>query len=367
MNTVDQQDLMTQADYAKALRPLLPSEAFTPNQNKVWILLINLMLLIVGWAIASHLDQWNPYYLWLYLPIAIVMGNSITVLAFSTHGLLHSSSINNPWLRRGLSLLGFTILWMPPTLWKAVHNREHHNKTNSEQDPDRNYLFSQKNTWGKWVQNIFVPSSEAHPILLAIGMGHAWGIHAFRNLTSVLFFNNRSAQYPVFAFSVNEKERQAITLEVLVIAILHLSILAFLQFSAIKILLAYFIPIWIGYGGVIFYIYTNHFLCPMTDKNDVLINTLSIRVPKIFDTLHINFSYHTEHHIFPSMNPDYYPMVQKLLLTHYPERFNLIDADKAWKLMLQTPRHYLNETTFTDWSGKKFVPCPKLGITTKTL
>jgi hypothetical protein len=52
--------------------------------------------------------------------------------------------------------------------------------------------------------------------------------------------------------------------------------------------------------------------------------------------------------------------VQELLLTHYPERFNLMDADKAWKLMLQTPRHYLDETTFTDWSGTKFVPCPNL-------
>jgi fatty acid desaturase len=98
----------------------------------------------------------------------------------------------------------------------------------------------------------------------------------------------------------------------------------------------------------------------MTETNDVLINSLSIRVPKIFDVLHINFSYHTEHHIFPGMNPDYYPLVRELLLTHYPEKFNLIDASKAWELMLKTPRHYLNENTFTDWSGTKLVACPNL-------
>jgi fatty acid desaturase len=252
------------------------------------------------------------------------------------------------------------MLWMPPTLWKAIHNREHHSKTNSAQDPDRNYLASQPNNWGKWIQNAFVPSSEANPILLTIGMAHAWGMHLFRNLTSVLFFNNRSAQYPVFPFSVSEKERRAIALELLIIISLHLTILTSLGFSPVKILLSYFVPIWIGHSGLMFYIYTNHMLCRMTDVNDVLINSLSIRVPKIFDLLHINFSYHTEHHIFPGLNPNYYPMVQELLLTHYPERFNLMDADKAWKLMLQTPRHYLDETTFTDWSGTKFVPCPNL-------
>ena len=363
MNTVDQKILMTQADYAKKLRPLLPSEAFLPDQDKVWILLINLMIMIVGWAIASYLDRWSWYYLWLYLPIAVIMGNSVIVLLFSTHDLLHSSAISNPWLRRVISLFGLTMLWMPPTLWKAVHNREHHNKTNSEQDPDRSFLFSQPNNWGKWIQNAFIPSSEVNPIGLVVGMAHSWGIHTFRNLTSVLFFNNRSAQYPVVAFSISEKERTAIALELLAIIGLHLTIILSLGFSPIKLLLSYFLPIWIGYSGLIFYIFTNHLLCCMTDKNDVLVNSLSIRVPKIFDLLHINFSYHTEHHIFPGMNPSYYPMVQELLLTHYPDQFNLMDADKAWKLMLETPRHYIDETTFTDWSGTKLVPCPNLNNT----
>jgi fatty acid desaturase len=360
MNMVDQKILMTQADYAKKLRPLLPAEAFVPNINKVWILLINIMILIVGWAIASYLDRWNPYYLWLYLPIAIVMGNSIAVLGFSSHGLLHSSVISIPWLRQILSLLGFTMLWMPSTLWKVVHNREHHYKTNSEQDPDRNYSYSQPNSWGKWMQNLFVPSSEINPILLIIGMMTVWGMYTFRHLTSVLFFNNRAATYPVATFSITEKEQKTIVGELLVIAGLHLAVLASLQFSPMKILLGYFLPIWIGYAIAIFYIYTHHLLCPMTSVNDVLVNTLSIRVPKIFDALHINFSYHAEHHIFPNMNPDYYPLVQELLLTHYPDQFNLVNAGKAWKLMRETPRHYLDENTLTDWSGTKLVPCPNL-------
>ena len=362
MNTLEQKAWMTQAEYAKKLRPLLPPEAFLPDINKLWILLINLAIMILGWGIANHLDDWNWYFLWLYLPLALVMANSVIVLLFSTHDLLHSRTVTNPWLRQIISLLGFTMLWMPPTLWKAVHNREHHNKTNSLEDPDRNYLDNQPKNWGKWIQNAFVPSSEVNPILLFIGMSHAWGVHTFRNLTSVLLFNNGKSEYPVVAFTVSGKEQRAIAIELLMIIAIHTTILTYLEFHPIKLLLSYFLPIWIGYAGLIFYIYTNHMLCRMTNVNDPLINSLSIRVPKLFDVLHLNFSHHTEHHIFPGINSDYAPMVQELLQTYYPERFNLLNAGKAWELMMQTPRHYKNDHTFTDWSGNKFVTCPILGI-----
>jgi fatty acid desaturase len=96
----------------------------------------------------------------------------------------------------------------------------------------------------------------------------------------------------------------------------------------------------------------------MTSVNDPLINSLSLRVPKIFDRLHFNFSYHTEHHIFPSLNSDYYPLVQELIEIHYPGRMNLLDAGEAWQLLMQTPRHYKDEVTLTDYLGKTSVNCP---------
>ncbi|NJO71231.1 MAG: fatty acid desaturase [Oscillatoriales cyanobacterium RM1_1_9] len=342
---------ISQADYAKKLRPLLPAEAFLPDPGKKWILLINIAILMLGWGIASHLDQWSWYFLWIYLPLSFIMGNSIIILLFSTHDLMHSSAIKSPFWRQLISLLGLTMLWTPPTFWKAVHHREHHGNTNSLSDPDRNYLCEQPDNWGKWIQNVFVPSANVHPIGLIIGMSSAWGVHTFRNLSSVLLFNHGLTEYPVVSFTVSPRDRRAIALELLVMIGLHLSVIAYLGFDPIKLLLGYFLPIWIGYAGAIFYIYTNHMLCRMTDVNDPLINSLSIRVPRIFDVLHLNFSYHTEHHIFPGMNSDYYPMVQELLKTHYPDRFNLLDAQKTWQLMLQTPRYYKDENTFTDWSG----------------
>ncbi len=358
MSSIDRTTLITQAEYAKAIRPLLPPEAFVSNINRAWILLINLAILALGWGIAAKLPQWRSEWLWLYLPLSLIMGNSIVVLLFSSHELLHGNMVKNLWLRRILSLLGLTMLWTPPTFWKAVHNREHHSKTNSIHDPDRNYLAEQPNNWGKRIQHLFVPSNSVHPLWLLIGTSHAWGVHTFRNLSSVLLFNDASPDYTPASFTVSPKERQAIGIELAIIAAIHLGILSYLGAHPVKLLLSYFLPIWLGYAGVMFYIYTNHMLCRMTATNDPLINSLSLRVPAIFNRLHFNFAYHTEHHVFPGVNSDYYPIVQDLLLARYGDRYNLLDAGKAWQMMLDTPRHYQDELTFTDWAGKQSVICP---------
>ena len=359
MHSVEIQTLIPQAEYAKKLRPLLPPEAFSPDFSKLWILLINLAILLCGWTIATHLDQWTWYWLWLYLPLTLLMGNSVIALLFSSHDLMHGSVIKNARLSQAIGLIGMTLLWMPPTFWKLVHNRVHHNKTNSLQDPDRNYLHEQPKNWGKWIQHRFTPSIDVTLPELTVGMTMAWGIHNFRNLSSVLLFNRKSVSYVPAAFTASAKERIAIARELLVMTTLHLCILAYLQFDPLKLLLSYFLPIGIGYAGVMFYIYTNHMVCRMTEINDPLVNSLSLRVPKIFDLLHLNFSYHAEHHIFPGLNSDYYPVLQQLILAHYPERSGyLIEAKEAWRLLLQTPRHYRDENTLTDWSGTVSMSCP---------
>ena len=50
-------------------------------------------------------------------------------------------------------------------------------------------------------------------------------------------------------------------------------------------------------------------------------------------------------------------MVPELLKIHYPDRLNLIDAGQAWRLLMETPRHYQDQVTFTDSSGTIAVNC----------
>ncbi|MEA5413154.1 fatty acid desaturase [Synechococcus sp. BA-120 BA3] len=355
---VDPQRLIAQPDYARSLRPLLPDEAFRPDRATPVVLGLNGAILLLGWAMARRLDASHWQGLLIFLPFALVMGNAVVVLLFATHDLMHSKAIRQPQLRQAIQLLGLALLWMPPTLWKAVHNREHHGKTNSTQDPDRNYTLEQPDSWGKWIQNLFVPSVEVHPFWLWVGMSSAWGVHAFRNLTSVLLFNDGSTRYPVFSFQVSRRERRQIAVELVAVVLVHLAIIGFIGLRPVPLLLGYFLPIWIGYSVVIAYIYTNHMACQITETNDPLINSISLKMPGIFDTLHLNFSYHTEHHIFPGMNPAYYPRVRALLLEHYPERFNLLGAREAWRLLMRTPRHYVDATTFASSCGTITRPCP---------
>jgi fatty acid desaturase len=350
--------MISQTEYLKVLRPLLPPSAFQPNSHKLFILAVNLLMLIMGWTIARDLDRWSVSWLWLYLPLSLIMGNSIIICLFAAHDSMHGSTIQRPALRYLSSFLALALLWMPPTLWKAVHNHRHHTETNAISDPDRSYLIQQNNTWGKWIQNLFVPSSEVNWIFLVLGMATSWLVHTFRHLTSILLFNNSDVKYVPAPVVVNTTKRWKIGSELVVIILLHLGILAFLKFSILAILLAYILPLSIGYAGVMFYIYTNHFLCPMTAINDPLVNSVSLKMPKIFDLLHFNFSYHTEHHLFPSINSDYYPLVQELLQTYYPESYNLIPFGEAWKLLLNTPRHYRDEVTLTDRLGAEAVTCP---------
>ncbi|MGB3616049.1 MAG: fatty acid desaturase [Elainellaceae cyanobacterium] len=350
-----------QTTYARQLRPLLPKAAFEPDSSKLIILLINAAILLLGWGIAAQLDRWPTALIWLYLPFAIFMGNAVIVLLFVGHDLMHGSVIRNGLVIKLVTLFSQAILWMPPTLWKTLHNRVHHSNTNAVADPDRSYRYGEPDVFGKWAQHMIVPSSTVTSLGLGLGMATAWALYTFRHLAAVLFFNQTYCPHVTAQFSVKPEERRAIAMELTLIVLLHISLLTYLQFDPIKLALAYVLPIGLGYSGMIFYIYTNHLLCPMTEVNDPLMNSVSIEVPKIIDLLHFNFSYHAEHHIFPGLNSNYYPLVREHLATLYPNRMGyVVPAGDAWRLLMETPRHYFDETTFTDWQGSARVNCPSL-------
>jgi fatty acid desaturase len=79
------------------------------------------------------------------------------------------------------------------------------------------------------------------------------------------------------------------------------------------------------------YVFTNHGLNPFCEINDPLGSSTSVEVHPVFDKLHHNFSYHTEHHLFPGMNSDYYPEVGRILKEKYPDRYNRIPFVDAWR------------------------------------
>ena len=59
-----------------------------------------------------------------------------------------------------------------------------------------------------------------------------------------------------------------------------------------------------------------------------------VAVPPTFNWLHSNFSYHAEHHLFPAMNSDYYPLVSDLLREHFGEHYHRLTIGSAWTALL---------------------------------
>jgi fatty acid desaturase len=343
---------------ARQLRPLLPPEAFQTDPARLVLVPINLAILILGWQMATQLERLPLAMLLLWLPLAVVMGNSVFVLGLLAHELLHGTLPRQRWLRRLVGLLAFSVSWMTPTLWQAVHNREHHGHTNSLDDPDRSYLHSQPSSWGKRLFHWIAPSCEVQPLVLALGMTSAWPFHHFRTTCSVLFFNRKDTNFTPAAFTVSNTERRAIAMELVAVTSIHALVISSIGPRPIPLLLGYFLPLWIGYAMSMFYIYTNHMLSPLTEDNDPLLSSLSLRVPAWIDLLHCNFSYHSEHHVFPGLNSNYYPQVRQLLLHHCREQFNLMGAAQAWRLMLSTPRFYRDAKTLVSSDGRVEVPVP---------
>jgi fatty acid desaturase len=309
---------------------------------------------------ARQLERWPWQALPLFLPFSLVMGNAVILLLFTSHDLLHGSELRGAAWRRAVGLVGLALLWMPPTLWQAVHNREHHGHTNSLRDPDRSYLESQQASWGKWIQHRFIPSDEVSGLGLLLGMASAWGVHNLRTLGSVLLVPDGTALFPPAPFRVSPRERRRIAAELLAVIGCHAAVIGWIGLESRGLLLAYFLPIWIGYAGAMAYIYTNHMLTPLDESNDSLTNSLSLRLPRWLDLLHLNFSHHTEHHLFPGLNSSYYPQVRRLLLAHHGDRYQQLDGLQAWRLLLSTPRHYRTADTVCSADGRRSMRLPRL-------
>ena len=83
------------------------------------------------------------------------------------------------------------------------------------------------------------------------------------------------------------------------------------------------------------YIFTNHFLNPLSHEADPVRGTTSVIVPAWVDRFHWNFSYHTEHHVFPTMNSDYYPALSCELARRFPGEYQRIPMGEAWRRLWQ--------------------------------
>lgn len=316
-------ELHTFGWYAARVSPHLPKEAFKPAPARLWGGLVFLLVVIAGFLTIGLLDL----KVWIHLLIAIVIGTSFASLGFLGHEILHGTVVRKAWLRDLLGAIAFWPLTTGPQLWRKWHNMTHHAHTQDEEmDPDAWPTLEKmmKSRIFSWVYRLPFSVRAAF---------------SFLSLT-IQFTLHSMRMFMVYLKEFNPKKRRSVWVQMILPWATWIALLFVM--GPLKWFFAFLLPLLIANFIVMSYISTNHRLNPLVPVNDPLANSLTVTVPKWVDVLHFNFSYHTEHHLFPGMSPKYYPLVKAQIKRMWPERYHEMPLTKALVALWKTPRVYFN-------------------------
>ncbi|MDB4961083.1 MAG: fatty acid desaturase [Myxococcales bacterium] len=333
-------ELRSIATYARTVRPALPASAFEPATSRVlWLPLHLAVIATLAWTIASGR---LPAVLW---PVAsLVIGVSLAGMVFLGHETMHGGVVRG---RRAIRWLGWICLvpfTLSPTLWTAWHNRVHHNHCAMPgKDPDMYPTLIEYQT-----------QSASRIMADHFGLGR----RRIVSLLSLMFgFTGQSQQ---MLWGAREKgiltpglHRKAIV-EFLAGVALWATVAVIVGF--VPFLFVYVLPFVVANTIVMMFIMSNHNLSPLTPEvNDPLVNSLSVTLPRPLEWLTLNFGYHVEHHLFPTMSTRHGHLVRDALRAQFPGRYQSMPLTTALVQLYSTARVYQDDVTLVDPpSGQTF-------------
>ena len=310
--------------YAERISPYLPKKAFQPVPSRLFLGLVYLLVVLSGILVVSFL---NLHTIWNTL-ISIVLGFSFAALGFLGHEILHGTVVRTPWLRDFLGAIAFWPLCTGPKLWRKWHNVTHHVHTQIEgKDPDA-WPGIEKLSQSRLLRWIYKIPFTIRAFFAFSSLAIMFTLHSIR----MLFY---------FLKKFHPKNRGIALFQFLLPWATWIGLLFIVGFT--KWFFIFLLPLLIANFIVMSYISTNHRLNPLVPVNDPLANSLSVTVPKWVDVLHFNFSYHTEHHLFPNMSSKYYPLVKKQIKRMWPDRYHEMPMVKALWTLWKTPRLYYHQ------------------------
>lgn len=322
-------ELHTSAWYAAKVISHLPKEAFKPVPTRLWGGLALLLLVTVPVTLIAR----NDLPLVASLALSVLIGTGLGGLGFLGHEILHGSVVKIAWLRDLLGGIAFAQFLLGPKLWRKWHNVEHHAHTQEEHtDPDAMGTMEQ---------------FFRRPALRFLYRLPPW----VRSLITFIAFLGFFTVFCMLMLkryysSFRPRDRVIVLAQLAAPILLWTGLLAVL--GPAKWVFAYLVPVMLANFLVISYISTNHQLNPLTELNDPLANSLSVIVPRWMDVLHLNFSHHAEHHLFPGMNPKWAPLVREQLRLQFPDRYHEMPFGQALLSLWRTPRIYMNHTELVD-------------------
>jgi len=314
---------MNNGHYIEALRPRLPPEALRPYPRACVAICMHLAILTgCVFACAYSSSGW-------WFVLGLVAGNSRAALSFLAHDVSHRSVVTNRYLLYPLELILLSPVFAPVTVWRKVH-QAHHAHTNSDGDPERRYLASELTRGVKLLAGLSAPNRGLRFNVLYLH----WIAWPFRHVFALLYPLGHAARFVPARPRYTTTEKAWVALELLLIVAIQIFLWVLVRDAYLWIAI---MPVLISSAVISVYFFTNHDLRPIGDAKDILAASTSVIVPEICNKLHSNFAYHTEHHLFPTMNPRFYPLVRELLREHFPDQFHCVSLAKAWSDLLQSP------------------------------
>jgi fatty acid desaturase len=321
------------------LRRVMPQEAFKPQPLRGFVALgMAPVMAALMWSVASLSPPW-----WVCLLISFVLGQMITTAGLAAHDALHHSVFRSRVLEEVLGWTGFAPLLVTPGHWRAWHVLAHHSAANVlGRDPDtlmrqeewRTQWFAKlfhaispgSRTWLSYISFCFVFTGQGQAFLW-----HHWSKPEFKHVRM-----NRT------------KER---LLNVLLI--LGWGTLGWVM-GPRAALYALILPLLFANVTLMVYIATNHWMQPASEESDnPFVNTASVKTHPVIDWLHLNFSYHQEHHIFPAMSSRFAPLLRQHLRALNPEASIVYPHLHALHMVFRRPALYGDATTFVAHDGTR--------------
>lgn len=317
------------ARYTRTLTPLLPPAVFERDPARVAFACAHLALLAALIVLIRHTDA--PA---LHIGVSVLAGHSLFSLALFAHELSHGAILGRGWGRTALELVTWGPNLIAPTVWRVVHNGQHHAHANTLRDPDRRFARGEEGPGTRLYTRLFYPQGgrpRANPLLLLHFIPYV-----LKQTVGALLPGARLPLIPArSAFSSSERARVA----------LELAVIASLQYLLYRLVggraLAYLCvgPIAVGWASafVMLYVFTNHFGRPLTARADPVAGSTSVIAPRLVDALHLHFSFHTEHHLYPSMASRHFPRLSALLQERFPAVYQRLPLGEAWRRAWRQP------------------------------
>lgn len=325
----DPDALQSLSFYVQHFRKKLPASMFEPVPSRFLYLLGFMATAITALSLISISEA--PWYLKAFL--GFVAGSCIGGMSFFSHELLHGSVVRSRKLQDIIGFFCFMPYFISPTFWRFWHNHLHHGNTQAIiADPDAFptlRIFKQS----KFSQNIF-PYTP--------GSGHKrsyfyfffwFSFHAF---FSQVYLRSRNGQF-------DRMNHRKVTIEFIGQIVIWSTFLYWL--GPQNLIYTFVIPFMAQNYVATSYTATNHNLSPLTKTNDPLVNSLTVTGPKWIEWLHLNFGYHVEHHICPTVSPKHAKAIHALLKEDFPQKYKHMKKSTALAMLYKTSRIYKNTKT----------------------